>query len=200
MAEKGEETKTKKVAELRTRLQKQIAELEAELDGLRVLLTLVDDALLEKGFKRAEMAAPVPAPPEAEAVPTPSEAALPPAEESEKSVSLKTVTGDLLADLYTGEDSIRIVPAADKSFDVTTPPFMSFLIERVLAKMQESDREAASRGEITPEKILSYNIARDGDIVREVAIRNIRSGRVRELKSAVRWTLEKMYEKTVQQG
>jgi hypothetical protein len=164
--------------------------MEIELEGLRVLLGFIDDTLLEKGFKRAEIAKPVTAP---------KEAVSPlPAVGYEISVPLKTVAGDLLADLYMGEDSMRVVLAEDKSFNVNTPPFTSFLVERVLAKMQEKDREAASTGEIAPDKILSYNITRDGDLIREITIRNIRPERTRELKSAIRWTLEKMYEKTMQ--
>lgn len=199
MPEKGKEEKIKKVAELRTRLQKRVEQMETELEELRVLLKLVDDTLLEKGFKRAEIAGRAPAPLEAEAATASSEVAPTPVE-FERKIPLKTVTGDLLAILHVSKDSMQIVPAEDKSFDVRTPPFMSFLVERVLAKMQESDREAASRGEITPDTILSYNIARDGDVIRGVTISNIRSGRLRELKSAVRWTLEKMYEKTIQES
>jgi hypothetical protein len=186
----AEEEKIKKIAELRGLLEKRIESMETELEGLRVLLSLIDDMLLEKGFKRAKIVKPVPTP--AEAAPQP------PAEEYERSIPIKTVTGDLLADLYIEDDFMRIVLAEDKGFDINTPPFMSFLVERVLAKMQEKDREAASTGEITPDKILSYNIVRDGNLIREVTIRNIRKERLRELKSSIRWTLEKMYEKTMQ--
>jgi len=84
---------------------------------------------------------------------------------------LKTVGGNLLANLYIAEDSMRIVPAEEKRFNVNTPPFMPFLVERVLAKMQEKDREAAEGGEITPEQILSYDISRDGDEIREITMR-----------------------------
>ncbi len=189
----GEETegeKVKKVAEFRTLLEKRIREMETELEGMRVLLEFVDAALLEKGFKRAEMVKPAPPP----ILP---EAAAPPVVEYERSVPLKTATGDLLANLYVGEDSMRVVFAEDKDFNINTPPFMSFLVERVLVKMQEKDREAAGTGEIPPEKILSYNIVREGDLVREITIQNIRPERLKlkELKSTIRWTLEKMYEK-----
>ena len=190
MGEEGEEEKIKKIAELRARLEKRMGDMETELEGLRVLLGFIDDTLLEKGFKRAEIVKPVPTP--AEAVPPP------PAMGYERSVPLKTIAGDLLADLYVGEDSMRVVMAEEKSFDVNTPPFTSFLVERVLAKMQEKDREAAGTGEITPDRILSYNIVRDGDIIREISIRNVRPERSRELKSTIRWTLEKMYEKEMQ--
>lgn len=187
----GEETegeKVKKVAEFRTLLEKRIREMETELEGMRVLLEFVDAALLKRGFKRAEMVKPAPPP----ILP---EAAAPPVVEYERSVPLKTATGDLLANLYVGEDSMRVVFAEDKDFNINTPPFMSFLVERVLVKMQEKDREAAGTGEIAPEKILSYNIVREGDLVREITIQNIRPERLKELKSTIRWTLEKMYEK-----
>ena len=190
MAEEEEKEKIKKIAELRGLLEKRVKDMETELEGLRILLGFIDGTLLEKGFKRAEIVKPVPTPPKAVSPPQ--------ALEYERSVPLKTVTGDLLANLYVGEDSMRVVLAEDKSFDVNTPPFTSFLVERVLAKMQERDREAASTGEITPDKILSYNIARDGNLIREITIRDVRPERSRELKSAIRWTLEKMYEKMMQ--
>ena len=168
-------------------MEKRVEDMETELEGLRILLSFIDDTLLEKGFKRAEIVKPVP---------TPLKAVSPPqALEHERNIPLKTVTGDLLANLFVEEDSMRVVLAEDKRFDVNTPPFTSFLVERVLAKMQEKDREAASKGEITPDKILSYNINRDGDIIREITIRNVRKERLGELKSSIRWTLEKVYEK-----
>ena len=190
MSEEEEKEKIKKIAELRALLQKRVGDMETELEGLRILLGFIDDTLLEKGFKRAEIVKPVSIPRKAVSPPQ--------VIEDERSIPLKTVTGALLANLYVGEGSMRVVIAEDKSFDVNTPPFTSFLMERVLAKMQEKDREAASTGEITPDKILSYNIARDGNLIREVTIRNVRPERLRELKSAIRWTLEKMYEKMMQ--
>lgn len=193
-----EKEKIKKMAEFRAWLEKRIEEVETELGGLRVLLEFTDTSLLEKGFKRAEMVKPSPTPPQVMPS-TPPETALPlPTREYGETIPLKTVTGDLLADMYVAEDSMRIVLPKDKNFDVNIPPFTSFLVERVLAKMQEKDHEAAGTGEIAPDKILSYNIIRDGDTIREVTIKNIRTERLQELKSTIRWTLEKMYEKMKQ--
>jgi hypothetical protein len=179
--------KVKKIAEFRTLLEKRVQEMKTELEGMQALLEFINVTLLEKGFKKAEIRKPVSSPiiPE-----TPSTVM-----EYEESIPLKTIAGDLLANLHVTKDSMQVVPAEDKEFNINTPPFMSFLVERVLAKMQEKDREAAGTREIAPDRIISYSIARDGDTIREITIRNIESDRLRELKSTIRWTLEKMYEK-----
>jgi hypothetical protein len=69
-------------------------------------------------------------------------------------------------------------------------------VERVLAKMQEKDNELVRTGQLTADKMFAYNIVREGDLLREIVIRNVDEERLRELKSSIRWTLEKMYEKT----
>jgi len=186
MSEEAE--KIKKLIAFKKKLEKQVGELESELKELQTMLEMVNSLLLEKGFKRAEIAK----------VPAAIEA-LPPAEYKDI-IPLKTVTGELLANLHVGEDSLRVVPAEDKNFNINTPPFTQFLVERVLVKMQEKDNELVRTGQLTPDKIFSYNIVREGDIIREVLIGNFDADRLRELKSSIRWTLEKMYEKMENQS
>lgn len=200
--EEREEDKMRKMAELRTTLEKRVKELQTELEQLSALLDFVNSALLEKGFKKPELIKPtMPAPIREEVTPprpasTVAEEAPPPFLEYAQAIPIKTATGELLANLYMDDDSMRMVLARDKQFTVDIPPFMAFLVERVLAKMQEKDRESAGAGEIPLDKILSYEIIKDGDVIRELSIKNIGSDRARELKSTIRWTLEKMYEKT----
>jgi hypothetical protein len=186
-----EKEKIKKIAKLRALLEKRVETMETELDELKTLLSLIDTTLIKEGFKRAEISKQVQTPQKQETPP-------PSVKQQKKGIPLKTVTGDLLAQLYTEKDSMQITLAEDKNFDINTPPFTSFFVERVLAKMQEKDREDASKGKIAPENILSYNIKRDGNILREITIRNLRRERSRELKSSIRWTLEKMYERIKQ--
>lgn len=196
-AEEVEAEKIKKIAELRTLLEERVTKMKKELEQWEALLDFVNTTLLKEGFKKAEIVKrppPMPMPAE-EVAPPEAPTAQPPVLEYEKAIPLKTVTGDLLANLYVSEDSLRVVLAEDKKFDINTPPFRTFLLERVLVKMQEKDREAAGAGEIPPDKILAYNIAREGDILSEITIRNIRPDRSRELRSTIKWTLEKMYEK-----
>jgi len=191
-----EAEKIKKLVAFKKKLEKKVEELESELNELRLMLEVVNSILLEKGFKRAEIAK----------VHTAIEALLPEEEaivqsspqspaEYENIIPLKAVTGELLANLCVSEDSLRVVLAEDKNFDINTPPFTQFLVERVLAKMQEKDNELARTGQMTQDKIFSYNIVREGDVVHEMQIRNFDADRLRELKSSIRWTLEKMYEK-----
>jgi hypothetical protein len=190
----------KKLAELRNWLEKSLKEMEAEVIKLRTLLDFVNETLVEKSFKRAELAKPPHAPVE-EKLRSPTlttaeiEVAPPLGLQDERGIPIKATTGELLANLYVNETSMRVVIAEDKRFMVDIPPFTAFLIERVLVKMQEKDREAAGTGDIAPDEILSYSIVSDGNILREIMIRNVDFDRARELRSTIRWTLEKMYEK-----
>jgi len=190
MSENEEKEKIKKIAKLRALLEKRVEDMETEVDGLKTLLSLIDTTLLNEGFKRAEISKP--------AQTAQKQETAQPAVKQQKGVPLKTVTGDLLAQLYTEKDSMQIILAEDKNFDINTPPFTSFFVERVLAKMQEKDKEDAGKGKIAPENILSYNIKQDGNLIREITINNLRRERSRELKSSIRWTLEKMYERIKQ--
>lgn len=187
--DKGDVEKIKKLADFRQRLEKRIEETSAELEELLGLLEFTDTVLLEKGFNRAEVAKPV------ESVVKSSTPPAPPHAEYESVVPLKTVTGDLLANLYTGKDSLRVILADNKKFSVNTPPFMQFLVERVFVKMQDKDRQSVASGELEPEKMFSFKILQNGDILREIQVENISEDRLRELKSSIRWTLEKMFEK-----
>jgi hypothetical protein len=188
-----EREKIRKIAKLRAILEKRVEDMETELDGLKTLLGLIDSTLLKESFKRAEVVKPVQTPQKQE-IPQP-----PPVKPQKRGIPLKTVTGDVLAQIYTEKDVIQITLAEDKNFDINTPPFTSFFVERVLAKMQEKDKEDAGKGKLDPDKTVSFDIKQDGNILREITIRNLRPERLRELKSSIRWTLEKMYERMKQQ-
>ncbi|NWG10784.1 hypothetical protein HXY33_03410 [Candidatus Bathyarchaeota archaeon] len=194
--------KVKRIIAFKQKLEKRVEDLQSELKELQATLEAVNAILLEKGFKRAEIAKESAEaetwPPKEEPIAEPSAMRAP--TEHENVIPLIAVSGELLAILYIDEDSLQVLPAEDKSFDVNSPPFTSFLVERVLGKMQEKDNELAKAGQIPPEKIFSYAITREGDIIREITIRNVDEERLRELKSSIRWTLEKMYEKMKSQS
>lgn len=180
-----EAEKVKKLAEFKKQLEEKIREAENGLDSLKILLEFVDKAILESGFRRAKLP---------KLTPVAAQAAT--ATTSEKhSVALKAASGELLADLHVNQDSIQVIVPETRTFNKNTPPFQQFLLERVLEKMRKKDVEAAKRGKLPHNNIFSYELVLDDDIVREIAIKHLTPDRVRELKSSIRWTLEKMYEK-----
>jgi uncharacterized coiled-coil protein SlyX len=188
--------KIKRLVSFKQKLEKRVEELELELKELQATLEAINSILIEKGFKRAEITK---TPAEMEALPPKEEVTVEPSPPQPptkyESVTLRAVTGELLATLYLSDDSLRVVPAEDKNFNVNTPPFTPFLLERVLARMQEKDNELARTGQISTEKVFSYNIVREGDVIREITIKHVDQDRLRELKSSIRWTFEKMCEK-----
>ena len=179
--------KMKALVTFKKKLEKQIEELNSELKELQATLETVNSILLEKGFKRGEI----------KVTSTPKEKpALRHAPEPESVIPLKTMNDEPLAIIYVDKKSLHVLPDESKKFSVNTPPFSHFLVERVLAKMQEKDNELVRMGQLAPDKMFAYNIVREGDLLREIVIRNADDERLRELKSSIRWTLEKMYEKT----
>jgi len=183
------EEEIKKIADLREILEERIKNLEAELEGMRALLDFVNNLLIERSFKKAgEIAKTKPAKP-VEAVPPPT------LEKILRTIPLKTASGELLANMHVGEDQILIEPASDKQFNVNTPPFTAFLVERIFEKMRDKDQELVRQGRLMPNQVFFYEIEKEGDILRRIRIRNVDPQREREIRSATRWTLEKMYDK-----
>jgi len=193
----SEEERVKKLAEMKAYLQKRIGELEGEISKLRSFLDVVDVTLTEKSFKRAEVPKTLPPfamPPTVPAAPPPAGVAPSPYQP----YPLKTVTGVHLADVYVSDRELKVVSAPNMKYDVNSPPLRAFLIGRVLEPMQSKDRESARTGELSADKILSYRIEQDGNLLKTIVIANYGDERrLLELKNAIRWTLRRIYEKSV---
>ena len=183
----NEAERLKKLVTFKTFLEKKILEAEDDLGNLRTLLDFVNESLLEKGFKRAAMRAQ-----ETEPVKKPQE---PPAL-SEEPISLKSMDGEILATFQFSGNSIRVIIPDNMVFRTVTPPFQQFLVERVLNKMQEKDQKEAGMGKISQDRVFNYRLDLKDDRIQAIEIQNITAERLRELKSSIRWTLEKMLEKT----
>jgi hypothetical protein len=192
--------KMKSLIAFKKRLEEQLEKLTAETKEVEAALDTVNSILLDKGFKRGDIKevpeAPVPKevilPKQEPEAPKPAVQHMP---EPESVIPLKTMTDEPLALIYFDKQAMHVLPDESKNFSVNTPPFGNFLVERVFAKMQEKDSELVRMGQLTADKMFSYNIVREGDLIREIIIRNVDEERLKELKSSIRWTFEKMYEK-----
>ena len=192
--------KLKALVNFKKKLEKQIEDLDAEMKDLTATLDAVNSILLEKGFKRGDIKEVKPPaeeePPTVHVTAKTEPAAEPRAVEPESVVQLKTMSDESLAIIYVDKETLHVMPDESKKFSVSTPPFHAFLVERVLAKMQDKDSELVRVGQLTPDKMFAYNIVSEGDLLREIILKNVDEERLKELKSSIRWTLEKMYEKT----
>jgi hypothetical protein len=193
----------KTIIAFKKRLEEQLEKLTAETKEVQATLDTVNQILLEKGFKRGDIKeipiAPVPMPkevvlPKHETEP-PKPALTQQQTEPESVIPLKTMADEPLALMYFDKQTIHVLPDETKNFSVNTAPFTNFLVEKVFSKMQEKDKELVRLGQLTPEKMFSYNIVREGDLIREIIIKNVDDERLKELKSSIRWTFEKMFEK-----
>jgi hypothetical protein len=192
--------KMKALVAFKKKLEEKVESLDSELKDAQAMLEAVNSILLEKGFKRGDIkkVTVIPeevAPPAQLAAATAEEKAAQRTAEPESVIPLKTVNDESLAIIYVDKQTLHVLPDESKKFSVNTPPFNNFLVERVLAKMQEKDNELVRMGQLTPDKMFAYNIVREGDLLKELVIKNVDEERLRELKSSIRWTLEKMYEK-----
>jgi hypothetical protein len=204
----------KSLIALKKRLEEQLEKLTAESQEVQAALDTVNGILLEKGFKRGE----IQEIPETPAPPMPKEVVLPKPEpeapkavvqhapealkpapqrmtEQESVIPLKTMAEEPLALIFFDKQAMHVLPDESKNFSVNTPPFNNFLVEKVFAKMQEKDGELVRTGQLAADKVFVYSIVREGDLIREIVIRNVDEERLKELKSSIRWTFEKMYEK-----
>ena len=178
---------TKKLAEMKTFLERRLKQQEEEVTYLRSFIEVVDSLLAERSFRPVEISE------TAETVSKPKADTRPAAD----SIPIMTVEGVRIGSIQVEQDALHITSAPDVNLDPNSPPLRSFLLAKVLEPMQTKDREAASAGALPPEKILSYNLEQEDDRLKAVHIQNYGDDRrLLELKNAIRWTLRRMYEKT----
>jgi hypothetical protein len=183
----GDQQLTKKLAEMKTFLERRIKQQEEEVTSLRSFLEVVDSLLAERSFRPVDIA------PKKETT-TPSRVA---SSSASGSVPILTTDGVRIASIATDSQGLHVVPEPNVSLDSDSPPLRAFLVGKVLEPMQAKDREAAGAGAIPPESILTYNLEQEGEHLKAIHIQNYGDDRrLLELKNAIRWTLRRMYEKT----
>jgi len=176
---------TKKLAELKAYLEKKLVEHEEEIKTIRSFLETVDSLLAEKSYRKIEIPRVV-----VEAVakgPGP-----------EQGQVITTMSGVVLAEIYVEGSDLRVVPSPTLKLDSNAPPLRAFLFGKVLDTMRASDEEAARKQGFSPDKVLSYKVDQEGGVLKQLQVNNYGDERrLNEVKNALRWSLRKMYEKTI---
>jgi hypothetical protein len=176
------ERSTKKLAEMKAYLEKKVVEDEEEIRTLRSFLEVIDTLLTERSYRRVEVP---------KTLETTKKQEPPPQ-------SIRTISGVVLADMHVDGPNLRVVPGEGMKFDTNTPPFRPFLLGKVLEPMQKKDEEAVRKGGLSPDRVLSFDVDQQGNLLKQLHVKNYGDDtRLSEIKNAVRWTFRKMYEKTV---
>jgi len=178
---------TKKLAEMKSFLERRIKQQEEEVSQLRSFLEVVDSLLAERSFRRVEIK------PAAEEPTRRIEAVSSPPPDS---VPIMTTDGARIASMSVAPHSLEVIPEVNVSLDSNSPPLRSFLVAKVLEPMLAKDKEAATAGSLPPDNMLTYDVEQEGGRLKAIIIRNYGDDRrLLELKNAIRWTLRRMYEK-----
>ena len=178
---------TRKLAELKSFLEKKIKQNEDELTSLRSYLEVVDTLLADRSFRKIEIPAK-----QIEQIKTAAATSQP----SPNNIPVMTNDGIRIASMLVERRGLHVTPEPDMKLDANSPPLRSFLVGKVLESMQAKDKEAAASGAIQPEAILGYSVEQDGGVLKEFKLRTTEmKGGCLELKNAIRWTFRRMYEK-----
>ncbi len=197
-----ESEKLKLLIGFKKRLEKKISDLELELQEMKNTAEILNSILIEKGFKRGDMKAIITSPHKPETIKKIIKSDINPkspvfhSKDSENVIPLKTKNGESLAIIYANKEVLHVLLDETKNFDTNVPPFSSFLVNRVFMKMKQKDEDLVKAGVISSDKMFTYDIATEGELIREIVIKNVDENRLKDLRSSIEWTLEKMYEKS----
>lgn len=175
------EEETRRLLKMRDDLVAKIERLQVEIGDLKKAVTAIDRLIARQGFRQ------------------PTQEIFEDSVESRGVASVMSKDGTVLGSLYIDGNEIRFVPHEDLDFRTSIPPFQSFLIERVFENMRSSDEARTAKGEIAAEQVLSYDVVTEGDKIKGLNVRNYgEERRLREIRSSLRWTFDKMFEKMQQ--
>jgi hypothetical protein len=169
---------TKKAAELKLWLEERIAELQEEIERLRETLGYVDTTLRASTFKQAiDMMAETKEAPEVREL-------------------KRDKGGQVIAMVSITSDTIAIEPSTGVVLRSATPPFKSFLIDKILEGMRAKDEELVRSGKLTRGAELKFDVDEVNGSIGKLVVENYREkARLNEILSTVSWTFSRMLEK-----
>lgn len=103
----------------------------------------------------------------------------------------------LLANVEVFSDFINIIPDPSLQFNINTPPFKSFFINRILEGMRMTDQEKFTKGEIEKSSLFNYSINEENGLISKIIVHNYRErSRLNEIFNTAAWVLSRMLEKS----
>lgn len=208
----------KNAAEIREWLTKLISEKQNELERLQIMLSLIDSVLKQGSFKTAanlnlnktsfsnEKSSNVYSENKKEntissRIPSSFQKTQNESPQVLENRQIKRMRDNtLIAQFQISSDKIEIVPNDTINFNLDTPPFKSFFINRILDGMRNKDLDKVKQGQLSEIDILSFNIIQkdnNDNILHKIEIKNYRDkDRVNEIFNTVAWVFTRMLEKS----
>src|SRR5581483_1043880 len=204
------EDDVRRAAEVREWVIKQISDKQEEVDRFRTVLTIIDSLLKQGRFKAAaSLGSFAPAGKTTTAqvqqarqqTPAPRQQVAPTLKSSDNRDirPLKRAKDDmLLAETEVLPNAIVISPAAGMNYNINTPPFRSFFLNRILDGMKNKDAEKVSQGALKESDALNYKVEEEGSgQIKRIVINNYREKeRLQEIFNTSTWVLTRMLEKS----
>jgi hypothetical protein len=206
------EDDVKNAAEIREWLTKLISEKQDEIERMKITLSLIDTVLKQGSFRTAANL-------NLNKKSFPNEKSFNDENEikkeknpqlqrshDEQSQSIETrqikrmKDNTLIANVEVSREKIEITPMESINFNIDTPPFKSFFINRILEGMKSKDLDKVKQGQIDTSNIIAYNTTskdNNDNIIKKIEIKNYRDKeRVNEIFNTVAWVFTRMLEKS----
>jgi len=203
----------KNAAEIREWLTKLIFEKQNEIERIKITLSLIDSVLKQGSFKTAANL-------NLNNKPFTDEKSTSIYDESKKETnnpSFKKGNGEssqlletrqikrmkdntLIAQVEVSKEKIEIIPSESFSFNMDTPPFKSFFINRILEGMKNKDIDKVKQGQLSEMDVIAFNTIQkenNDNILKKIEIKNYRDkDRINEIFNTVAWVFTRMLEKS----
>ncbi len=202
----------KNAAEIREWLTKLISEKQEEVERIKITLSLIDSFLKQGSFKTAanlnlnkksfssEKSTIIDNETKIDSTSTfqKSHEEQPQALETRQIKKMKDNT--LIAQVEVSKEKIEIIPVESINFNVETPPFKSFFINRILEGMKNKDIDKVKQGQLSEIDVISFDTLQkenNENILKKIEIKNYRDkDRVNEIFNTVAWVFTRMLEKS----
>jgi hypothetical protein len=204
----------KNAAEIREWLTKLISEKQDEIERIKITLSLIDSVLKQGSFKTA---ANINLNKQSFSNEKSTTAIVENEIKKDNTSVLRKSPGEQLQALETRpikrmkdnsiiaqvevlKEKIEIIPNESINFNLDTPPFKSFFINRILEGMRIKDKDKVKLGQLSETDIITFNTIQkenNENILKKIEIKNYRDkDRVNEIFNTVAWVFTRMLEKS----
>ncbi|HSD04475.1 MAG TPA: hypothetical protein VLB45_01820 [Nitrosopumilaceae archaeon] len=177
------EEEIRNILELKEWITEEIEKRKNEVEKLENNLSILDSVIKQSSFSKASSLKSQNKP----------DTIIP--EVGNSVIPIKTSDNMIIANAHVTPKEVVIVPSNNVTLDAEMHPFKSFFLGRIIGGMESKDNLDVQSGKIDPDSVINCIINKDGNMIREILIRNYREReRVNEIINTVAWSFSRMIE------